>query len=36
MVAFALLVALWTVGLVVSFPIRFLYGRYRLPRMKAK
>jgi hypothetical protein len=36
MVAFALLVAVWTVGLVVAFPLRFLYGRYRLPRMKAK
>jgi hypothetical protein len=36
MVAFALLVALWTVGLVVAFPLRFLYGRYRLPRMKTK
>jgi hypothetical protein len=36
MVAFALLVALWGVGLVVAFPARFLYGHYRLPRMKAK
>lgn len=36
MVAFALLVALWGLGLVVAFPARFLYGRYRLPRMKAK
>ncbi|MFA5944966.1 MAG: hypothetical protein WC876_10940, partial [Candidatus Thermoplasmatota archaeon] len=36
MVAFALLVALWAGGLVVAFPVRFLYGRYRLPRMKAK
>lgn len=36
MVAFALLVALWAVGLLAAFPARFLYGRYRLPRMKAK
>lgn len=36
MVAFALLVAVWAVGLVVAGPLRFLYGRYRLPRMKAK
>ena len=36
MVAFALLAALWGVGLVAAFPLRFLYGRYRLPRMKAK
>ncbi|MEK6976330.1 MAG: hypothetical protein AABY18_08320 [Candidatus Thermoplasmatota archaeon] len=35
MVAFALLVALWGVGLVVALPLRFLYGRYRLPRIKA-
>ena len=35
MVAFALLIAVWAVGLVVAFPLRFLYGRYRLPRMKA-
>lgn len=35
MVAFALLVGLWGVGLIVAFPLRFLYGRYRLPRMKA-
>ena len=35
MVAFALLVGLWGVGLVVALPLRFLYGRYRLPRMKA-
>jgi hypothetical protein len=35
MVAFALLVALWAVGTVVAFPLRFLYGRYRLPRMRA-
>lgn len=36
MVAFALLVALWGAGLVVSFPLRFVYARYRLPRMKSK
>lgn len=36
MVAFALLVALWGAGLVVAFPLRFLYGRYRLPRLRAK
>lgn len=36
LVAFALFMALWAVGLVVAFPLRFLYGRYRLPRMKAK
>lgn len=36
MVALALLTGLWGVGLVVAFPVRFLYGRYRLPRMKAK
>ena len=36
MVAFALLVALWGAGMIVAFPLRFLYGRYRLPRMKAK
>lgn len=36
MVAFALLVALWGAGLVVAMPLRFLYGRYRLTRMKAK
>lgn len=35
MVAFALLVGLWVAGLVVSFPLRFLYARYRLPRMRA-
>jgi hypothetical protein len=34
MVAFALFMALWAVGLVAAFPFRFLYGRYRLPRMK--
>ncbi len=36
MVAFALLVALWGASLIVAFPAQFLYGRYRLPRMKAK
>lgn len=36
MVAFALLVALWGAALVVALPARFLYGRYRLPRMKVK
>jgi hypothetical protein len=36
MVAFALLVGLWGVALVVALPARFLYGRYRLPRMKVK
>jgi hypothetical protein len=36
MVALALLTGLWGAGLVVAFPIRFLYGRYRLPRMKAR
>ncbi|MEA3137101.1 MAG: hypothetical protein QOJ26_1136 [Thermoplasmata archaeon] len=36
MVAFALLVALWGAGLFVAMPMRFLYARYRLPRMKAK
>lgn len=36
MVAFALLVALWAAGIVAAFPVRFVYGRYRLPRMKAK
>ena len=36
MVAFALLVGLWAVGLVVAFPLRFLYAHYRLPRMKAQ
>jgi hypothetical protein len=36
MVALALLVGLWAAGLVAAFPARFLYGRYRLPRMKAK
>lgn len=36
MVAFALLAALWGVGLVAATPLRFLYRRYRLPRMKAK
>lgn len=36
MVAFALLVALWAVGLMAAFPLRFLYGRYRLPRMNSK
>lgn len=35
MVAFALLVGLWAAGLVVAFPLRFLYTRYRLPRIKA-
>lgn len=35
MVAFALLVALWGVGLLAAFPLRFLYGRYRLPRLKS-
>lgn len=33
MVAFALLVGLWAAGLVLGFPLRFLYARYRLPRM---
>jgi hypothetical protein len=36
MVALALLGGLWACGLVVAFPLRFLYGRYRLPNMKAK
>ncbi|HJQ93359.1 MAG TPA: hypothetical protein VJ874_03625, partial [Candidatus Thermoplasmatota archaeon] len=36
MVAFALLVALWVTGLVVALPARFVYSRYRLPRMKVK
>lgn len=36
MVAFALLVALWAVSLVAAFPLRVVYGRYRLPRMKSK
>jgi hypothetical protein len=36
MVAFALLVALWGAGLVVAMPARFLYARYRLPRMRSK
>ncbi len=35
MVAFALLVGLWACGLVVAFPLRFLYGKYRLPRLRA-
>lgn len=34
MVAFALLVALWAVGLVVAMPLRFLYGRLRLPKIQ--
>jgi hypothetical protein len=36
MVALALLMALWGVGLVAAFPLRVLYSRYRFPRMKAK
>jgi hypothetical protein len=35
MVAFALLVGLWCVGLAVAFPLRFLYARYRVPRLRA-
>ena len=36
MVAFALLLGLWACGLVLAFPARFLYARYRLPRLRAK
>jgi hypothetical protein len=36
MVAFALLVALWAGSLIVAFPLRFVYARYRLPKMKVK
>lgn len=36
MVALALLVGLWAAGLVAAFPVRFVYGRYRLPNMRAK
>ncbi len=32
-VALALFTALWGVGLAVAFPLRFLYVRYRLPRV---
>lgn len=35
-VALALLAATWTCAMVVALPLRFLYTRYRLPRMKAK
>jgi hypothetical protein len=35
-IAFALLVALWASTMLVAFPLRALYGRYRLGRMKAK
>ena len=36
MVAFALLIALWVSGLLAALPARFVYVRYRLPRMKVK
>jgi hypothetical protein len=34
-VALALLAATWACAMLVALPLRFLYGRYRLPRMKA-